>query len=571
MYDNDPYKNGQYGQQQGYGQPQQQYHGQPQQQYYAQPQGYGQPGYGQPEAYAQPYAAPQPQPTQHTATYNNSQEVTAIKPEAAPSGACRDWPFALLFIVNVAVIAFFMVYWGLDAIKEDDTATSSSSTNDNAFLTAKDTRNVIAISLGMSVFAVVLALASVKLITAYARCMIVFTLWFNVAVAFGMAALGVVIQNYLIAVLFGILGLLSLCYARAVAHRIPFAVANLRVAEAAISKHWSTYFVSILFTIVQIAWVVVWALAFLGIANHLKANTTTTTGGKASGATCAFNSECESYSCIVYGGAGFKRCFGSTASGFRNASPASYVAYFFLVLSFYWGLQVFKNVSHTTIAGTVATFWYNSESKGATRSSLRRSMTTSFGSICFGSLIVAIIQALRQLAEQARQEGSFLGCLCECILGCIQSIVEYINRWAYVYVGIYGYKFTQAGKAVFQLFNQRGFDAIINDDLIGNVLGFAALAIGLICAGAGAAIAHYTDIVDFENATIFLAVLGLFVGVGVAITPLSVVDSSVATIFVCFAEDPSAFAQSHPELYQPLVTEWHNLYPEIMVQAGYWH
>jgi hypothetical protein len=31
---------------------------------------------------------------------------------------------------------------------------------------------------------------------------------------------------------------------------------------------------------------------------------------------------------------------------------------------------------------------------------------------------------------------------------------------------------------VFQLFHQRGFDAIINDDLIGNVLGFAALGVG---------------------------------------------------------------------------------------------
>lgn len=28
--------------------------------------------------------------------------------------------------------------------------------------------------------------------------------------------------------------------------------------------------------------------------------------------------------------------------------------------------------------------------------------------------------------------------------------------------------------------------------------------------------------------------------------------------------------QSHPDLYNPLIAEWHNLYPEIMVQAGYW-
>jgi hypothetical protein len=33
-----------------------------------------------------------------------------------------------------------------------------------------------------------------------------------------------------------------------------------------------------------------------------------------------------------------------------------------------------------------------------------------------------------------------------------------------------------------------------------------------------------------------MAILGLVVGIGVAVTPLSVIDSSVATIFVCFAE-----------------------------------
>ncbi|KAJ0389027.1 hypothetical protein P43SY_010210 [Pythium insidiosum] len=108
-----------------------------------------------------------------------------------------------------------------------------------------------------------------------------------------------------------------------------------------------------------------------------------------------------------------------------------------MLVSFYWGLQVFKNVSHTTIAGTVATFWYNAESSGATGSSLKRSMTTSFGSICFGSLLVAIVQALRELANQAREEGSFLGCIAECLLGCLQAILEYINRWAFVYLQVH--------------------------------------------------------------------------------------------------------------------------------------
>lgn len=61
--------------------------------------------------------------------------------------------------------------------------------------------------------------------------------------------------------------------------------------------------------------------------------------------------------------------------------------------------------------------------------SMKRAMTTSFGSICFGSLIVAIIQALRALANAARSNddgNAILVCIAECILQCLASIVEYL-------------------------------------------------------------------------------------------------------------------------------------------------
>uniref|UniRef100_A0AAV1T2F7 Choline transporter-like protein n=1 Tax=Peronospora matthiolae TaxID=2874970 RepID=A0AAV1T2F7_9STRA len=464
-------------------------------------------------------------------------DVTPIKPEqktVETSTKCQDWPFALLFVLNVGTILALMLVWGVQTVTDPENHASE-------LLPGNDTQVVLAIATAMAVLSMVLALVMVKLFVAHARVMILFVLWFNVGISFAFAAYGVVLGNIFIAIIGFMIALLNLCYARAVQHRIPFAVANLRVAEGAIRKHSSTYIVSIVFTIVQIVWVIIWALALLGVANKIaKANPSSTTTTTTT----------------------------STRSAYRQ-SGASYIAFFFLLLSFYWGLQVFKNVAHTTVAGTVATFWYNTESAGATGASLKRSTTSSFGSICFGSLIVAFLQALRSLAESGRQDGSALACFAECILGCLQSLMEYFNRWAYVYVGIYGYNFTRAGKAVFELFKQRGFDAIINDDLIGNVLGFAALGIGLICAAAGAVIAETTDAITFQNSTAFLAILGLIVGIGVAVTPLAVIDSSVATIFVCFAEDPAAFQQSHPELYAPLVQEWHNLYPDVMVQAGY--
>lgn len=322
--------------------------------------------------------------------------------------------------------------WGIDSLSDSDDNSKSSNA-----LSPDDTKKVIGIAIGMAVVAVILALLLVKLITAAARFMINFVLWFNVALSVAVAAYGFVIGNLFLGILGAIIALLNFCYARAVQHRIPFAVANLKVAEKAISKHKTTYLVAIICTIVQIAWVAVWALALLGVANNMSTDSNaSSTGYLEDGATCSINSQCLSDSCKLYSNG--RKC-ASTTSQFFKASAANYVAYFFMLISFYWGLQVFKNIGHVTVSGTVATFWYNSESAGATGSSFKRATTTSFGSICFGSLLVAILQALRALAESQREEGSFLGCICECILGCLQSLMEYFNRWAFVYVGIYGY------------------------------------------------------------------------------------------------------------------------------------
>ncbi|CAH0481436.1 unnamed protein product [Peronospora belbahrii] len=277
----------------------------------------------------------------------------------------------------------------------------------------------------------------------------------------------------------------------------------------------------------KIVWVVIWAMALPGVANKIAKNNPSSTK------------------------------YHNVFEDMRTSSPGvSYVAYFFPAPVILLGRYRFSRTVLTLPSRAVATCNFNAESSGATGASLKRSMTSSFGSICFGSLIVAFLQALRamRLAENGPQEGSALACVAECILGCLQSIMEYFNRWAYVYVGIYGYRIhTGWQRPYLSFFKQRGFDAIISDDLIDNVLGFAALELVRVMT-------HMrwrwrADCGDdrhfrVRNSTAFLAILGLVVGIGVAVTPLAVIHfSSVATIFVCFAGgDPAAFQYSHPEI-----------------------
>lgn len=52
-------------------------------------------------------------------------------------------------------------------------------------------------------------------------------------------------------------------------------------------------------------------------------------------------------------------------------------------------------------------------------------------------------------------------------------------------MAIYGKDFCTAGKDTWRLIKSRGIDAIINDSLIGNVLGFGMIFAGLFAGGFG--------------------------------------------------------------------------------------
>jgi hypothetical protein len=72
----------------------------------------------------------------------------------------------------------------------------------------------------------------------------------------------------------------------------------------------------------------------------------------------------------------------------------------FVTFAAYWISEVIKNIIHVTISGVYGSWYFCSNKpggfpKGATRGAFKRAMTYSFGSISFGSLLVAIIQFLR--------------------------------------------------------------------------------------------------------------------------------------------------------------------------------
>lgn len=109
-----------------------------------------------------------------------------------------------------------------------------------------------------------------------------------------------------------------------------------------------------------------------------------------------------------------------------------------------------KNVVHVTASGLFAT-WYFLSGVGMpanpTQKAFKRATTSSFGSICLGSLLVcttkaqhtglrqnsnfiqvAILKTLRQLLNASRgRSDNWLKCILACILAMLDNLINYFS------------------------------------------------------------------------------------------------------------------------------------------------
>uniref|UniRef100_M4BM22 Choline transporter-like protein n=1 Tax=Hyaloperonospora arabidopsidis (strain Emoy2) TaxID=559515 RepID=M4BM22_HYAAE len=338
---------------------------------------------------------------------------------------------------------------------------------------------------------------------------------------------------------------MNVWYIYAVQNRIGFASANLKAACAGLKQHTAVFVLAFTLVVQQLMWILLWGIACVGLHQLFLEN----------------DPNCDRE--LQLASRGYSR------GGLCVGLPA-YTALFYMLVSVYWGQQILQNILTCTTAGVIATWWYQPEAEKATLGALYRSVTTSFGSICFGSLIVAVLQALRTMADMAKRRASeenngglaCLACMAECILSCLAGVMEYFNQWAYVYVGVYGYPFRASGKAVMDLFKTRGWTAIINDDLTSGALSFGALGVGVVTCCVGLLMVRFSPVEWFtalgSSTSVYatMAIVGFMVGISVAMTLAHVVIAALHTVFVCFAEDPVALNRNHPEEYEDLVAGW---------------
>ncbi|TMW57818.1 hypothetical protein Poli38472_014421 [Pythium oligandrum] len=344
------------------------------------------------------------------------------------------------------------------------------------------------------------------------------------------------------AIVFGLMALLLILYTCCIRKRIKFAAAHLRVAGTAIFRLPMTLLVAVAMVFVHVAWSVAWVVGTAGLLfkqDYVK-----------------FSDICTEDNCTL------EMAVGSVIG-----------VLFGMLIIFFWGSFVLKNIIAVTVAGTVAAWKSAKNTPFITIGAWLRAMTLNLGSICFGSLIVAILESictiLNIFSSMASQSGNcvaacLFSCLA-CIIGCIESWIEFFNRFAYTYVGCYGYSFVTASRHVFKLFKSKGWSAIVNDDLTGNVFFLGNIIIGACTAYIAVQLVEDTDkqrLAKFEHPDAIVAFFAFIIGYATNNLFMSVVASAVTTVFVLWAEDPHGWQMTRPTEYEVLHSAWLKIYPE---------
>ncbi|KAG8983031.1 putative choline transporter, neither null mutation nor overexpression affects choline transport [Tulasnella sp. JGI-2019a] len=509
-------------------------------------QGYGQPppnvaGYNpnQSKPYAQNYQQPQPVQGEKAPP-----DYERFKPRKRVQDVAVLVLFLATFIGFVVISALALRSW----IKQGGlgggvggSATGTSVTLDS------HTAYLLLLATGV---AFVFSIIYLMLVRTFTSVIMKATLILSVILNIALAAYMWVTKYYSGAIIFTVVAVISVLCFWGYWSRIPLATLLLQVVMDVANHHKGVYVVGVLGLIAQAA-LSVWYV-FTVTATYAKWTpgnpSCNTLGGSTNG--------------IVTGAT---RCGSGTVAGLV----------FFETFAFLWTSQVVANVCLATVAGGPFGSWYyfgprqdGNMPAHPTRSAFVRASTLSLGSIAFGSLIVTVLELIRLLLNAAQNNSSddpitaILACCASCLIGCIEGMVQYFNRYAYIEIALYGKPYIAAARDTWNLFQDRGIDALVNDSLVGLTLSFGGYIVGILSA-LFSYVYLRTTAPSYNGDGQYTAPIILFaflVGFTCMATLASTIEAGVSTIFVGLGEDPQILAQRAPALFGAIAAR----YPRVV-------
>lgn len=474
------------------------------------------------------YYADQPQPSQQ---FEESFKIEKPK--------YNDWPLAVFFWLTVGGFIAIAVIT-LSALKKTYGFQGSSIYNSANTFTL-NTNTIILFG-----FIIVVGVVLSALIIVYARMapriFITTGLILNIILGLGTCIYYFVAHYYSAAVVFLVFtAFTAWCY-WSCRSRIPFSATVLEITIDVMRRYPSTLITSLIGIIVSGLFSTLFSVVI--VATYVK-----------------YDPKLGNEGCDVSGG---------------SCSQAKLIGILvFVFFAGYYISEVIKNVIHVTIAGIYGTWYYLSNSdqgepKHPALGAFKRAMTYCFGSICFGSLIVSLIQLLRQFVQILKQNAFGSGDYCagcgflilDFIIGIFDWLVRYFNHYAYCYVALYGKSYIRSARDTFDLIRFKGMDALINDCFINTSLNLYSMFVGYLVALLAYLYLKLTAPEYNSSGTYYAPVVAFSFLISGQITriALTVIESGVSTFFVALAKDPEVFQMTNRDRFDEVFRN----YPQVL-------
>jgi len=240
-------------------------------------------------------------------------------------------------------------------------------------------------------------------------------------------------------------------------------------------------------------------------------------------------------------------CLKSIAIGYIETPNHIVFFHCFNVFGLFWVGNFVAAFSQMVLSGTFATWYWTQNKMHVPSCTLFRMFETTaknhLGTLVFGSLILAICQAINMLLKVIRKtlECRCNPCCCCCcgwyqfLFGKLEKIVKYINRNAYIMCSVHGTTFVQSAKNAFNLLMRNIVKVLIINKVTDIILVFGQIFTISFSLLITFAYCNIVQVIEPDLQTILLVVL--VASIFISFFCFMVLKTAIDTIFLCVLED----------------------------------
>lgn len=249
-----------------------------------------------------------------------------------------------------------------------------------------------------------------------------------------------------------------------------------------------------------------------------------------------------------------------------SANDTMRILFAYHFFGFLWTNQLINAISMCTIAGAICRFYWSREKNSAEMGkfpilySFKNCFRYHFGSLAYGSLIIAIVQFIRAILlyidhqTQGIQKSNLVVKVAmkivQCCMWCLEKCLKFLSKNAYIMVAMNGKGFCTSAKDAFKMiFSNMGQVATVS------MVSFLLLSAGKIAIAMACTIIMFSYIeakpeefgiggaheISSPMAPILLTLLLSWF---VASTFLGVYEMAIDTILLCFCQDKEVNKES---------------------------